>query len=91
MQAGEDRALHWFVRADGPVPLSLYRTVAAGGAYDTGPVRPPYRRARRPGQSSAIAAGITGMSTQAALDAGLLNEADVWGAFGVAPPERGPN
>jgi hypothetical protein len=90
MQTGENRALRWLAReCEGkPVPLALYRALRAleemtpdelGRTADGLDILQELRGA----------AGVTGMSTQAALDAGLLSEADVWGAFGIESPERG--
>jgi hypothetical protein len=91
MQTGENRALRWLERErEGrPVPLALYRAMRACEEMT------PDELGRTVDGLDILkelhdAAGITGMSTQAALDAGLLTEGDVWGAFGIGSPERGP-
>jgi hypothetical protein len=88
MQTGENRALNWLAseREGEPVPLSLYRAMRSMEQMtpdELGPIADGLDIL----QELHDAAGVTGMSTQAALDAGLLTDADVWGAFGMAPPE----
>ena len=88
MQTGENRALTWLARErpGEPVPLALYRAMRWLERLT------PDELARTADgldilQELRDAEGVTGMGTQAALDTGLLNEADAWGAFDMAPPE----
>jgi hypothetical protein len=90
MQTGENRALRWVAREGEPVPLNLYRVMRRVEQLTLD------QCARTADGKEALlqlreAAGATDMSTQVALDSGLLTDADMWGAFGMAPPERGPN
>ena len=89
MQAGEFQTLRERALAREPVPLSLYRLA---GLLER---MPPEQIGRLADDLDAlhelcIAAGVTYMSIQAVVDAGLLTDADVWGAFSMVPPERGP-
>jgi hypothetical protein len=86
MRLGEDIPLRERVRERDPVPLSLYRVASRldrltpdqlGRFADGLDAVEEFRRA----------AGAMDVSIQAAIDAGLLTKADVWGAFGMSPPD----
>jgi hypothetical protein len=92
MQTGENLALRWLLREleEGePVPLIVY-----GAMRQLDRMTPDQRERVIKGmdvlEERRKAAGATGMSTQAAIEAGLLTAADVWGAFGIEPLEGGP-
>jgi hypothetical protein len=91
MQTGEFRSLRERALSRDPVPLNLYRFAVL---LERSRLTPDKLERVADGLDTLMelhdAAGITGMSTQAAMDAGLLSEADGWGAFGIVPPERGP-
>jgi hypothetical protein len=88
MQTGDNQALRWVAPEGEPVPLNLYRAMRRVEQLT------PDQCARLADGIDALlelreVAGVTGMSTRAALDSGLLTDADVWDAFGTAPSGRG--
>jgi hypothetical protein len=89
LQSGDNQALRWAARKGEPVPFNLYRVMRW-----VEQLTPDQLERVADGMDALMelreAAGVTGMSTHRALDSGLLTEADVWGAFGMAPPMRDP-
>ena len=88
MQTGENRALRWLVheREGEPVPLHLYR-IARRMERMTPDQRDRLLNDMDTRLEFRNAAGVTGMSTKAAIDAGLLTKADVWALFGMVPAD----
>jgi hypothetical protein len=87
MQPDENQSLRWLVREGEPISLNLYRAMR-----QVERLTPEQLRWLADGMDAVSelrrAAGITGMTTRAAVDAGLLSETQVYGAFGLAAPER---
>jgi len=85
MRVDEELSLLERALARDPVDLNLYRVARLSEKLTP---EQALRVAEGLDILSALleAAGVKGMTVQAAMDAGLITKADYWGAFGMAPP-----